>query len=89
MYFLLAGVMDRFTYIKYGLAGVLVFIGNKMVWINEAFGGKFPISWSLGVIASLIGISIIASLLRDENERKSAKASNPLNEARRLTHENN
>lgn len=63
MYFMLAGVMDRFIYIKYGLAAVLVFVGSKMVYLNEAFGGKFPIVWSLAIIASLIGGSIIASLL--------------------------
>lgn len=62
MYFMLAGVMDRFIYIKYGLAGVLVFVGLKMVWLNEAFGGKFPIGWSLGIITALIGGSIAVSV---------------------------
>ncbi len=62
MYFMLAGVMDRFAYIKYGLALVLVFVGLKMVWLNEAFGGKFPINWSLAIIATLIGSSILVSL---------------------------
>lgn len=63
MYFMLAGVMDRFVFIKYGLALVLIFVGLKMVWLNDAFGGKFPISWSLGIIAGLIGGSIVASLM--------------------------
>lgn len=62
MYFMLAGSMDRFAYIKFGLAAVLVFVGLKMVWLNEAFGGKFPIGWSLGIIAGLIGSSILVSL---------------------------
>lgn len=70
MYFMLAGVMDRFAYIKYGLASVLVFVGLKMVWLNEAFGGKFPINWSLGIIASLIGGSILISVLIDHRKRK-------------------
>lgn len=70
MYFMLAGVMDRFAYIKYGLASVLIFVGAKMVWLNEAFGGKFPISWSLGIIAFLIGSSIVASLVIDSRKRK-------------------
>ncbi len=65
MYFMLAGVMDRFAYIKYGLASVLVFVGLKMVWLNEAFGGKFPINWSLAIIATLIGSSILVSLVID------------------------
>ncbi len=63
MYFLLAGIVDRFVYLKYGLAVVLIFVGLKMVWLNEAFGGKFPISWSLGIIGGVIAISVVASLL--------------------------
>lgn len=70
MYFMLAGVMDRFAYIKYGLASVLVFVGLKMVWLNEAFGGKFPISWSLAIIAFLIGSSIVVSLVIDRRKQK-------------------
>ncbi len=65
MYFMLAGVMDRFIYIKYGLASVLVFVGLKMVYLNEHFGGKFPISWSLGIIAFFIGSSVVASIIVD------------------------
>lgn len=64
MYFMLAGVMDKFIYIKYGLASVLVFVGLKMVWLNEVFDGKFPITWSLGIIAGLIGTSILISLVK-------------------------
>lgn len=70
MYFMLAGVMDRFAYIKYGLASVLVFVGLKMVYLNEAFGGKFPITWSLSIIATLIGGSILLSLVMDSIRRK-------------------
>lgn len=70
MYFMLAGVMDRFAYIKYGLAAVLVFVGLKMVWLNEMFGGKFPISWSLAIITLLIGSSIVASLIIDRRKQK-------------------
>jgi tellurite resistance protein TerC len=64
MYFMLAGVVHRFVYLKYGLGLVLVFVGLKMVWLNEAFGGKFPITWSLGIIAFIIGSSIAISLWR-------------------------
>lgn len=63
MYFMLAGVMDKFVYIKYGLGAVLVFVGSKMVYLNEHFDGKFPILWSLAIIASCIGVSILASVL--------------------------
>lgn len=69
MYFMLAGVMDRFAYIKYGLASVLIFVGLKMVWLNEAFGGKFPIHWSLAIIALLIGSSIVASIFIDRRKQ--------------------
>lgn len=63
MYFMLASVMDKFVYIKYGLAGVLIFVGIKMTYLNHAFGGKFPISWSLAIIATLIGGSILTSFI--------------------------
>jgi tellurite resistance protein TerC len=65
MYFMLSGVMEKFAYIKYGLAGVLIFVGIKMSYLNEAFGGKFPIAWSLTIIASLIGGSVIYSLWKN------------------------
>ncbi len=60
LYFLLAGVMDRFHLLKYGLAVILVFVGLKMSWLNAAFDGKFPISWSLGVIGAVLAASIAA-----------------------------
>jgi len=62
MYFMLAGAVDKFHMLKYGLAIVLVFVGLKMVWLNNAFGGKFPISWSLGIILAVIALSVGASL---------------------------
>ncbi len=66
LYFMLAGVIHKFRYLKYGLGIVLVFVGLKMAWLNEAFGGKFPISWSLIIIVSIIGTSIFISLFRKE-----------------------
>lgn len=64
MYFMLSGVMDKFAYIKYGLASVLIFVGLKMVWLNNAFGGKFPILWSLGIIFTLIFGSVLFSIFK-------------------------
>ncbi len=64
MYFLLAGAVDRFYLLKYALALILVFVGLKMVWLNEWFGGKFPIEWSLGIIGLLLSFAMIGSLLR-------------------------
>jgi tellurite resistance protein TerC len=69
MYFMLSGVMDQFIFIKFGLASVLIFVGLKMVWLNELFGGKFPIVWSLAIIAVLIGSSILSSILFVRRER--------------------
>jgi tellurite resistance protein TerC len=63
MYFMLAGAIDKFHLLKYGLAVVLVFVGLKMVWLNDAFGGKFPITWSLGIIIGTIAISSILSIM--------------------------
>jgi len=64
MYFMLAGAIDRFYLLKYSLAFILIFVGLKMVWLNDLFGGKFPITWSLGIIATLLALGIGASLLR-------------------------
>ena len=68
LYFLLAGVYRRFYLLKYGLGLVLIFVGLKMVWLNEAFGGKFPVGWSLGIITFIIVSSVGLSLLRPQSE---------------------
>ena len=63
MYFMLAGVLDKFHLLKFGLAAVLIFVGLKMAFLNDWFGGKFPITWSLLFIAAAIGLSIVSSLI--------------------------
>jgi tellurite resistance protein TerC len=63
LYFMLAGAIHKFYMLKYGLALVLIFVGLKMAWLNEMFGGKFPITWSLAIIAVLIAASVVLSLL--------------------------
>ncbi|RJP70585.1 MAG: TerC family protein [Ignavibacteriales bacterium] len=68
MYFMLAGVVNKFKYLKYGLGLVLVFVGLKMSWLNEAFGGKFPITWSLLIIVGIISASIIYSLFKTKKQ---------------------
>lgn len=60
LYFLLAGMHERFHLLSYGLAIILVFIGTKML-IMDIF--KIPIVWSLGVTLTLLVGSIILSLL--------------------------
>ena len=63
MYFMLAGAIDKFYLLKYGLSVVLIFVGLKMVWLNDAFGGKFPIGYSLGFIGLTIAVSVVVSLM--------------------------
>lgn len=73
MYFLLAGAVQRFRLLKYALAGILIFVGLKMVWLNEAFGGKFPITWSLAVIGALLTAAIVASVFSDRRAAAAAR----------------
>jgi len=60
LYFALASIMDKFQYLRIGLALVLAFIGSKML-ISGLF--KIPSFISLVVVVMLIGLSIVASLL--------------------------
>ncbi len=61
MYFVLAGVIDKFHYLKLGLSTVLVFIGCKM--LATAFDYHVPIGLSLGVVAGVLAASVAASLM--------------------------
>ena len=63
MYFMLAGVIRRFHLLHFGLGFVLAFVGLKMVWLNDLYEGEFPITWSLGIIAVAITVSILLSIL--------------------------
>jgi tellurite resistance protein TerC len=60
LYFLLAGVMDLFAYLRYGLGFVLGFVGVKMLLVDIY---KIPIGVSLSVVAGILTVSIVASLL--------------------------
>lgn len=62
LYFVLAGVMHKFYYLKMGLAGVLSFVGVKMLLSSTPF--KIDTLVSLFVIASIITAAVIASMLR-------------------------
>ena len=65
MYFVLAGAIEKFRYVKYGLAAVLAFVGVKMIMAGVY---KIPIGVSLGVIVVLLGASVVASLVRRDTE---------------------
>jgi tellurite resistance protein TerC len=59
LYFVLAGMMDRFEYLKPGVAAILVFVGVKML-INGIL--PVPIGISLGVIVGILGLSMVISM---------------------------
>jgi tellurite resistance protein TerC len=71
MYFLLAGVVNKFHYLQLGLSVVLVFVGLKMLLVDIY---KVPIGLSLGLIALILATSVIASLLFP----KAAEAHSPV-----------
>jgi tellurite resistance protein TerC len=77
LYFLLAGAIERFHLLHYALAAILVFVGLKMVWLNQAFGGTFPIEWSLAVIAALLAAAVAASLLSSPRSPAPPRAASP------------
>jgi tellurite resistance protein TerC len=60
LYFALAGMMELFHYLHYGLSAVLVFIGAKMLTSHYY---EMPTVWALAVVAGLLALSIVMSLL--------------------------
>ena len=69
LFFVLAGMMDRFAYLKPGVALILVFVGGKMVlsaWLHV------PIVVSLGVILCMLGGAVGLSLARSAREARAA-----------------
>ena len=61
LYFLLAGILEMFRYLKVGLSFVLCFVGIKMMIVDFY---KIPIAVSLAVVAGILVISILASLVK-------------------------
>jgi tellurite resistance protein TerC len=78
LYFVLGGVMDKFHYLKLGLSAVLAFVGVKMLLpdMSLALLGtsyKIPTPVSLGVVAGIITLAVVASLIRASRlERQAA-----------------
>ncbi len=62
LYFALAGVMDKFHYLKIGLGVVLAFVGVKMLLAHSPY--KMDTLVSLGVVVGILAVSVVASLLR-------------------------
>jgi tellurite resistance protein TerC len=63
MYFALAGVMDLFHYLHYGLSVVLIFIGIKMLGAHYV---DIPTIWALAIVLLVLAVSILASLLHPQ-----------------------
>ena len=69
LYFALAALIHRFAYLKYALAGVLVFVGSK-IFIADMLGiAKIPPALSLGVTVGLLAAGIFGSLWATRNEK--------------------
>ncbi|HRJ99410.1 MAG TPA: TerC family protein [Ignavibacteria bacterium] len=66
MYFALAGIIDKFHYLKIGLSMILIFIGFKMLIVDLY---KIPIGYSLGVIALILILSVVFSLLKPKEKK--------------------
>ncbi len=65
LYFVLAGMLHQFKYLKYGISLVLVLIGVKMV-VNDLYGGKFiPTEYALLATAFFIFGSVLLSFIRN------------------------
>lgn len=67
MYFLLAGIADRFVFLHYGLAFVLSFIGIKMLIVKWM---HIPVGISLAVVFGALGTSILISLLHSRQQQR-------------------
>ena len=69
MYFLLADLKERFHLLTYGLGVILVFVGTKMLIVDWF---KIPVFWSLGTVAAILSVSVLASLLIPPAEKRSS-----------------
>ena len=74
LYFVLAGAVTYFRYLKVGLAVVLVFIGFKMLIVDWV---KIPSRWSLTVVAGVILGSILVSIIAERRDRAAKRLSEP------------
>ena len=68
LYFVIANMVDKFEYLKYGISLILVFIGIKMVWLNHLFHGKFPISISLAFIFITLILCVFISVIKNRKK---------------------
>jgi tellurite resistance protein TerC len=74
LFFALSAMMDRFTYLKYALAAVLIFIGSKIFISNLMGWEKFPAIWSLGITMGLLAAGLIYSLWKTRDQKAETSA---------------
>lgn len=72
LYFALAGVLDLFHYLHYGLAAVLMFIGAKMLVAQKPLEYHVSIGVSLGVVGGILALATIISLLHKKPQTSPA-----------------
>jgi tellurite resistance protein TerC len=68
LYFLLGGMRGRFRYLNVGLGVILAFVGLKMILIGDPFGVHLPTAASLGFIALVLVVTIVASLRAERRD---------------------
>lgn len=74
LYFLLARFVQKFHYLKIGLAFILIFVGGKMV-ASDFY--QLPVTASLGVIAAILAASVVASVVREARSARGGPRSVP------------
>jgi tellurite resistance protein TerC len=72
-YFLLAGVLPAFRYLDEGLSVVLLFVGVKMLAVHWV---QVPTGLTLGIIAAILAISILASIIAAHIENRASESGN-------------
>ena len=76
LYFALAGMMDKFRYLKPALAVVLIVVGVKMLtakWLKEYLGEHFNL-YLLGTVLGILGVGVVASLVANRREERARRA---------------
>ena len=76
LYFALAGMMDKFRYLKHALALVLALVGVKMLaaqWFKQLLGEHFNF-WLLGLVGAILAGGVIASLIANRAGKRSGAA---------------
>jgi len=69
LYFALSSLLDRFHYLHYGLGALLGFVALKMLaarWV------EIPVTWSLGIMAGILGVCAVFSVVYSRKQRKLA-----------------